>query len=228
MKHIFLAASALMLLSGVAAASDLPSKKAPVYAPAPVAVTPAFSWTGFYVGGFAGGVFAKSSINVPAYTLSNHSYNSSSFAGGLKVGFNYQFGNLVAGLEDSITFHSNRGLGLSGGTGGEQFRVNQNISADIVGKLGMAFGRTLIYAKGGVAAARLSHITFVPGVAAVYTSRRVGWTLGAGVDYAVTDNFILGADYSYADYGRKTYVFLGPVSVHQTAHNLRVSAAYKF
>ncbi len=227
MRNILFAASALVALSTAAFAADLPSRKAPAYAPAAVAVTPAFSWTGFYVGGFVGGVFAKSNVNIPAYP-STHNYNSRSFAGGLKVGFNYQFGNLVAGLEDSVTFHSNRGQGLSGGAGGEQFRVNHNVSADIVGKLGMAFGRTLIYAKGGVAAARLSGINFIPAQPAVYTSRRIGWTLGAGVDYAVTDNFILGADYSYADYGRKTYVFSGPVSVQQTAHNLRVSAAYKF
>ncbi len=102
------AAAALTVATAVAAqAADLPTRKAP---PAPIFVPPPFTWTGFYVGLNAGGVWSSGSRNATLYApgadvfLSNYfpggiGKNQSGFIGGGQAGYNYQSGAAVFGIE---------------------------------------------------------------------------------------------------------------------------------
>eukprot|EP01037_Dinobryon_pediforme_P013284 gene13284-13394_t len=225
MKKFVLSSLALVALSGAALAADLPSKKTPYIAPEPVPV--AFSWTGAYVGAYMGGNFASSGVNIPNYP-SSFSINSSAFDLGGKIGYNYQINSYVVGLESAFGGTFNNASRLSGGAGGELFRVKQNFAGDIVGKLGFAADRTLFYVKGGVAFANLNNLQFIPDTTGARSNFRAGWTLGAGIDYALTNNWILGIDYAYSDFGKGHYYYTGPTDVHYKTNAVNVSVSYKF
>jgi outer membrane immunogenic protein len=97
MKRLLLAsAAATALLGGSVNAADL-ARPAPVYAPPPVLV-PLFTWTGCYVGGNVGGLWAKSDWNDAI--VGDFGTNTASGAiGGLQGGCNYQVGAWVFGIQ---------------------------------------------------------------------------------------------------------------------------------
>ena len=111
MKKILLSSVALLGLSAGAFAADLPSRRAP--APM-IAAVPVFTWTGFYVGANAGYGWQNnddSSIFVPAGTFGPGTVGGTityaddegdGFVGGGQVGYNYQIGSFVLGLEADI------------------------------------------------------------------------------------------------------------------------------
>src|SRR5215210_7856072 len=101
MKKILLASVALFGLAGGAMAADLPARRAaPVFTPVPV-----FTWTGFYVGVNAGYGFTDTRRRdfvvegVPGVFVDTGSDDEGGFVGGGQVGFNYQAGMVVFGVE---------------------------------------------------------------------------------------------------------------------------------
>ncbi len=227
MQKTFLIAAvmATSLLVGSAFAADLPG---PVYKgapPAPVSA-PAFSWTGFYVGADAGFNALATNDVIPGYP-SNFTLSSTAFAIGGKAGYNYQMpSNVVVGLEAAGTFVFNNSTHLTGGGGGETYTVKENFQGDVVAKLGYAFDRFMPYIKGGVAFANLDdlHYSGSTSKSATYT----GWTVGAGIDYALTDNWIIALDYAYASYPKKQFVYGGPNTLRPSTNTVLASLSYKF
>src|SRR5829696_6889709 len=99
MKKILLASVALFGFAGAAAAADLLMRAAP---PAPIiAAAPIFTWTGFYVGVNAG--FGWSDDDFDSVDLADDD-NDGGFVGGAQVGYNYQIGSFVVGLEGDIQY----------------------------------------------------------------------------------------------------------------------------
>src|SRR5689334_22277293 len=102
MKKILLSSVALLSLTAGAMAADLPSRRAP--API-VAAVPVFTWTGFYVGVNAGVGFNNGNDNDIVFggtTIFGDSNDDASFVGGGQVGYNYQFGSFVVGVEGDL------------------------------------------------------------------------------------------------------------------------------
>jgi outer membrane immunogenic protein len=223
--------STVALVSGTAFAADLPSRLAPpVYVPPP----PIFSWTGVYVGVDVGANLARSAVGIPLYQargLSPFDINDSAVSVGGKIGFNYQVASFVFGLEGAGAAVFNSGSNLTGFNATELYQVKQDATGDVVGKAGYALDRALIYAKGGVAFANLNNLQFIPTTGLpVLSSFRTGWTVGAGIDYAITNNLILGVDYAYSDFGTGNYFYRGTVNsnVRYTTNAVNVSLSYKF
>ena len=199
-------AAALMLGASSTAvmAADLPSRKV---APAPVYVAPVFTWTGFYVGLQAGGVWDKVSIAnnnqflfatpvfpglaTGAWWLNNTGATTrSGFVGGGHIGYNWQINSFLLGAEGDL-----EGASVYGGS----------LRASLRGRLGFALDRALIYATGGVAFAERSGNN-TNGLwgwnwGGNTSSSQVGWTVGGGVEYAFTPNWSAGLEYRYTDYG---------------------------
>jgi outer membrane immunogenic protein len=97
-KIVLIALTLTMLTAGPALGADLPARKAPPPPPAP-----AFSWTGFYIGGNLGGAWDEHSLTDSIYGLTFDSGSGNGmFVGGGQVGFNYQFSTLVVGLESEF------------------------------------------------------------------------------------------------------------------------------
>src|SRR5262245_58740081 len=66
-------------------------------------VQPIANWTGFYIGGNVGGAWSDvewSDISLTGERLNN---NASGFIGGGQIGYNHQFGNLVLGVEATVS-----------------------------------------------------------------------------------------------------------------------------
>ncbi len=83
-----------------------------------------------------------------------------------------------------------------------------DIQGSIRGRVGIAWDRALLYATGGVAFSGFNNsITdttgFVApaGTSASFSNTRVGWTVGGGIEYAITNNWSVRAEYRYSDFG---------------------------
>ncbi len=160
MRALLLSTVAFAALAGSAFAADLPSRKeAPVY----IAPTPAFSWTGFYVGADIGGAFASSSLSNVVSGWTSNSSNTSGVMGGGYIGYNYQINNWVLGLEGDFQGTSNNqthtylatvGFGPIFAGDLMQQKSAMNWLAAINGRVGIAYDRALFYAIGGAAWAR--------------------------------------------------------------------------
>ena len=216
MKKVFMTAATFAALSTAAFAADLPSKKSVTMAPTPAPY--AFSWTGAYVGGQLGGI--QNRISGPFTTAAgvggiNGGYSTSrtSFMLGAYAGYNYQFaGNIVVGVETDINaVLGNRGRvnNFTGPSAGVyDITTRQTYNGAIRGRLGYAYDRALFYVAGGFAYGDAKTTYAFTGLApfASHNSSHTGYTLGAGVDYAITNNIIARLEYRYTDLGHKSFV----------------------
>ncbi|HEV2571834.1 outer membrane protein [Methylocella sp. CPCC 101449] len=218
MRHLLLGSvAAFALVAGAAQAADLPRRAAP---PAPIYVAPIFTWTGFYVGAQIGGGWGRSEIGAI-------SYNANGVVGGLHAGYNMQFGSIVAGVEGDIEATS-----LKGSTAfpGVLLKTRAPWQGSVRARVGVAFDRALIYATGGVAIAQLKHDIIIPPFAFGTSTTRAGWTVGAGVEYAINNNWSVRAEYRYTDYGRYNTAFfpLGTANTRFKENAVRVGLSYRF
>jgi hypothetical protein len=106
--------TAVLAFSMSANAADLGAQPG-VYTPPPL-----FSWTGFYIGGNFGGAWNHQNVTDSLFGLSfSNASNDGAFMGGGQVGFNYQFSNIVLGVEWDIDWvgnndNTNSGIGVPG------------------------------------------------------------------------------------------------------------------
>ncbi len=178
-------------------AADLPrpSYKAPIYS------VPAFSWTGFYLGLNAGYGFGKSDWSS---TTTAGSTKPKGALAGVTLGYNLQTGSWVWGLEGDIDYSwmkgsTSSGTGVCGGIGCE---TKNTWFGTARGRLGYAgWDRWLPYVTGGAA---FGNVKMNPNTGASESKTRLGWTLGAGVEYALWSNWTTKLEYLYADLGKST------------------------
>lgn len=189
---------------GVAQAADLP-QRAPAPPPAymPVEV-PVYDWTGFYVGGNVGWGWTNASGTYSNPAVWPVSQNANSFIGGFQAGFNYQFNNIVLGVEgdwDWATKTANgvacTAVGCFAGSGGT------NYIATLAGRFGVAMNNTLFYGKAGAGWVN-NYINIQNGAGVTSWSgsvTNVGWLLGAGVEYGISRNWSAKLEYDYLRVG---------------------------
>ena len=188
-----------------ASAADLPVK-----APPPAAPLAVWSWTGFYIGGHIGGAQEYSSLADPFGSVSYGDHvTSPGFIAGGQVGANYQIGNVVLGAEADLSWADSQGaetcFGLTGGLFySSDCSAHPTRLGTVTGRLGYAFGRTLLYAKGGVAWEQNNvdmSVNRNPGndfLTSANSYGEWGWTVGGGAEYALTPAWSLFAEYDYA------------------------------
>ncbi|MDE2363239.1 MAG: porin family protein [Hyphomicrobiales bacterium] len=181
---LLIAALAASTIAGAASAADLPSRKTAAVAPAPV-----FTWSGAYVGLQAGGLWDTfGAANnwwgvLPGYYWSG-STNRTGFVGGAHIGLNLQSDMFVFGVEGDLEGTSVAGSGLRGSARG---------------RLGVAFDRTLLYVTGGLAGAGGNNNATWFG--RNYGRNGMGWTAGAGVEYAFAPAWSARLEYRYSQFG---------------------------
>jgi outer membrane immunogenic protein len=171
-----------------------PAYKAPVY------VAPGFSWTGFYVGINGGYGWAKSSWSS---AVTSGDVSPKGWLIGGTLGYNMQTGNFVWGLEGDIDLSTIKGS-TSGGTGvcatpGCESRNRWFGTAR--GRIGYAFDRWLPYLTGGAA---FGDVKMSPNTGLSETKTKIGWTAGAGIEWAFMTNWSTKIEYLYADLGKST------------------------
>jgi len=207
-------AVAAVAISTIAQAADMgvPVMKAPVMAPPPV-----FSWTGFYLGGNIGAAWASRDWNdVTRGVLFNQGNNARFLAGG-QIGFNYQINNFVLGAEadaDWLSRNNNNGVGvLIPGVAGGPFVVSSDSRwiSTVAARFGIAADHALFYGKAGggwVGERGLTVTNLATGASLTGTgsSSRSGFLLGAGIEYAVTNNWTIKAEYDYLGVSSRSFI----------------------
>ncbi|MGH6979815.1 MAG: outer membrane protein, partial [Stellaceae bacterium] len=160
-----------------------------------------------------------------------YSFTPSGGLGGAHAGYNWQWGPYVLGLEGDA-----EGGFISGSTtsvtGADAVRVHSNLyfDASLRGKFGYSFGRLLPYATGGVAFGNVTtSYNFDGAPLGSATGVRVGWTAGGGLNYALTPNWSLGAEYRYTDLGSRHSGVNGFVDSNSYNYNVvRAVLTYRF
>jgi outer membrane immunogenic protein len=240
MKRILIISAVAFATAAPAFAADLPPPAAPpprapvAYIPAP----PVFSWTGFYLGLNGGWGFGQTKWTTPAGNVGGFSTNGPLL--GATIGGNYQIGQFVIGAEGDFDWQNLRGAQGTGicapaAIGG--CATSSNWLATIRGRAGYAMDRVLLYITAGGAFANIRPST---GALPYGGGTEPGWTAGAGVEYAMTDNWTMKFEYLYASFqkatcnaascsvGNAVVPGVAPASVGLTENIVRAGVNYKF
>jgi outer membrane immunogenic protein len=217
-RPVIYLASAAMLLSPLAAHSADVAVNAPP--PPPVLV---FSWTGFYIGANIGGAWANNRL-ADTLLLTNFNNNNGAFIGGGQVGGNYQIGSFVIGGEWDVDWGSNNNNSTGvviPGVGNIVVTNNNRWITTVAARFGWAIDRWLVYGKAGggwVGNDNLTLTNLTTGVSFTCGSARApftsftscgnnstgGWLVGAGFEYAFTNNWTVKLEYDYLGLGSRT------------------------
>ncbi len=226
-RRFFLSAAALAALAGPAFAADIPYRQAPpVYTP----TVPLFSWTGLYLGGQIGYAWGTDTLTVYPFGGGTN-FMPNGVVGGAHVGYNLQMNQFVAGLEGDV---EGTGINRSYSPGVIIYGTKIPVEGSIRARLGVAFDRVLLYATGGVEFADIqNNFSGFPGYTQ-FSQGRAGWTIGGGLEYAVTNNWSVRAEYRFADFGHLDNFNVVPfgfgtqVRHHVNENAVRAGFSYKF
>ena len=205
-KGFLLATAGGLATATGAQAADLPLKAAPIAAP---------TWTGWYFGGHLGAAWQQVHSGYEGNYGYNQTQTRSSLIGGVQIGYNWQKGNFVYGVEADFS-------GLSNGPRQRHYTASKGntLESDIRwlatfrGRAGLAVTDTMVYMTGGLAVASVKN-TFAPnGTASTSaaetvksaTKTKVGWVIGGGVEHMLTRNWTVGLEGLFVDLGKNTVV----------------------
>ena len=240
------AGAAIATMSFPATAADL--RAAPVRAPA-VIVPPPVYWSGCYIGVHGGGAWGDKRAFVAPGGAPIFAFDTSGGLAGGQVGCDIQTGAFVFGVEGSASWASITGSGVDLFTGGiSRLNAEAEWIATATGRIGWAFGHTLLYAKGGGAWVhdhyRLFDLNGAAGLglgALISTTGRThaGWTVGGGVEWVFAPSWSVKVEYNYIDLGRERHLFtlvpaaagVGPgltADIDQTLHVVKAGINYRF
>ncbi len=234
MKNIlraFVVAGIALSASFAAQAADLPQRpppQAPVYAPPPP--PPVYNWSGFYFGVNGGYGWGNLGWTPPSGSAHNTTANGGIF--GATLGFNYQVGAFVWGVEGDFDWS-----GINGSTATAICNASGNCQtgntwlSTLRGRAGFAVDRILFYGTaGGVFG---NDQTTIGGTKT--THQQAGWTAGAGVEVAFAENWTAKIEYLYAELGTGTVTCVSacgpvpiPISVGLNDNLIRAGVNYKF
>lgn len=233
---VLIAGVAMAALSGAVQAADLPSRRAP--APVAMAAAPVFTWAGSYVGVNLGAWINGSRTSFAGIGGLGH---GAGFLGGLTMGHNWDLRNgFVVGLETDLDYRARADVN---GAGLVQTTTSSGYLGTARVRAGVALDRALIYVTGGLAYGNPASPRTIVAPWAGYAGARngnddkvqLGWALGAGVEYALTPNWSVKAEYIYADLGSRSLrydSFPGFVSayvpVRSKEHVARLGLNYRF
>jgi outer membrane immunogenic protein len=219
------------------------------------AAGPSFDWSGFYAGAVVGYGWGSSDWNDIFGTYQNgpddiyrtHLLGASpdGVLGGGTLGYSFQRGSLVYGVEGDFAF---TGMSDQGHCFGNVDNYSATCATDtkwvstVAARLGWAMNRALIFGKGGLAVGRFEYDIgdFVNFDAPNYNTSsetRVGWTIGGGVEYAITDSISVKMEYDYMDFGTDRVGFRAPcdceatpfkTDIDQSMHTLKAGLNFQF
>ncbi|MCP3443317.1 outer membrane protein [Bradyrhizobium sp. CCGUVB14] len=201
MKKLLLTTASLCAigLATPALAADLP-----IYGKAPAAVSPVYDWSGFYVGVFGGGGYGNHNLNNatgPAgFANFTANYDSKGGLGGGEIGYQWQSGQIVFGVEADAF-----GADIKGSDSfalGWDDATKLGWGGTLRARGGIAVDRLLLFFTGGWAYGELTHTNTNPGFGVdTFKATRSGLAAGGGIAYAITDNLIGKFEYRYLDLG---------------------------
>ena len=174
----------------------------------PVPLPPPVTWRGFYLGGNIGGAWATSTLsdNLTSVSLDR---DNTGFIGGVQVGYNFQVGNLVLGIEwdfDWTSIDTSGRVGVPGIIGPVQASADIEWISTLAGRIGLALDRTLVYVKvgGGWVRSEASLTQLTTGASVSASDTNGVWLVGAGFEYALAPNWTAKFEYDFLGLSDKT------------------------
>jgi outer membrane immunogenic protein len=222
-----LAGASLLALAGAASAADMAVKARPLPPPPPV-----WTWTGFYFGAHVGAGWSTTESELTSVTvgppinatlalnLPLSSHNNNGFLGGGQIGYNWQAGWAVFGVEADIAATGIKGkapcLVVFSCT------TKHDWLATAAARFGVSWDRTLVYVKGGAAWAESEYSASLSILGIGITKEtRLGALFGAGVEQGIAGGWSAKLEYNYIDFGTRNYavpVLVGALPVAITAN----------
>ena len=229
---VALLATTSLGFASIAFAADLPARQSYKAAP-PVEFAPAFSWTGFYAGVNAGWGWTSGSGTITIGGASGPTSGSGNgFLGGGQIGYNWQTGAFVYGLE--ADFQGSTGSGSANATAGATVvtaTAKDPWFGTFRGRLGYAFDRSLLYITGGAVYGESTLSGTVNTTGAFDSSATYWtWTAGAGYEAMLWDRWSGKIEYLYIGNPSNVPVPPGTTAISGSAHShiLRVGLNYHF
>jgi len=234
LRCYLLATASSAALIGSAAAADMPL---PAKAPPPVA---AGNWAGPYAGISLGAALNHSSFtDVDQFFFllpggPNNNFWSNTRAGitvGGLLGYNWQSGNLVYGIEGDLNWVDGKSSATIPSSVPVIASSNLHWMSTVRGRLGLTYNTsTLFYVTGGVAVARFSDSWGDPqsGGAFMFSSgdyTRTGWTAGGGVEHMFAPHWTGRIEALYSDFGTQTSTVFASGSSYRTQFEHTVTQA---
>jgi outer membrane immunogenic protein len=233
LRSILIAASIACVTAGSFAwAADLPmpmptKSRMPTKAyPSLTSVEPVSTWSGFYAGVHAGYGWAK----VNDVTAGGSSGSINGFSGGGQLGYNWQTGVFVLGVEADIQGTAQK-RSDSFTILGIPFTVDQKIPwfATARGRIGYAAGPWLLYATGGAAWINYKLTVSAPGASASDNTTKAAFVVGGGVEWMMMQNWSAKLEYLYMDTGNTSVTLAGvPFTARAKESLLRAGLNYHF
>jgi outer membrane immunogenic protein len=216
MKRTLIAGAFALAATGQTFAADLPpAAPPPPRAPAAYVpyIAPVYNWGGIYIGINGGGGFGGSNWADPNNGLATSSGNFSTdgFLIGGTVGANFQANQFVFGIEADWDYNTIKGTVTptngfctnvnAAGQASTGCETTSDWLATVRGRVGYAFDRLLVFGTGGLAVANVQNGLTGGAVSPVNfdSNVKLGWTAGAGIEYAFADNWTVRADYLFVD-----------------------------
>lgn len=224
MRHggAFVTSVAFLAFSGTAWAAD-----PVIMEPTPVTpVVSVYDWTGPYIGIQGGYGWARMDTDDEDLFQSGNSIDLDGFFLGGYAGYNVQWNQFVFGIEGDINKSwIDEGFVTGGGFSGS---AEIDWFGSLRGRVGHAWDRTLLFATGGIAFASVD--VDIPIRAGSDSDSPVGWTVGAGLEHAFTENWLGRVEYRYYDFGDVTFFpeVDGGANLDLTMHTVSVGLSYKF
>jgi outer membrane immunogenic protein len=185
MKSVLVASvAALALAGGLVSANAADIQQRQMVTKAPAYVAPVYNWTGPYIGISGGYGWGKSDFGDPDGGIF-----------GATLGYNWQMGTLVTGIEGDISWS---GMDGDGSVAGVASSVNNDWLGTVRGRLGYNAGRWMPYITGGLAVGNID--ASIAGLGSS-NSTELGWTLGGGVEAQIAGPWSVKVEYLYVDLG---------------------------
>jgi len=204
-----------------------------------VIVDPAYDWSGVYVGAQAGYGWGNNEYSALGSTTD---FDSDGFVGGLTVGANWQSGAFVYGVEADVSYSDVDGDLLGPDTGFIPC-ADAGCTADIEwfgtgrARLGYAIDNLMPFITGGFAVGRLEGTAdyqgcdLPSGSTCSYGSTEFGWTAGIGVEWGLTQQISVKAEYLHIGFGTPDFnnAVTGDAQADDIALDIvRIGVNYRF
>jgi outer membrane immunogenic protein len=191
MKMSWMAPALVLAFAAATPARAADLSVAPLYKAPPVVPVPTYNWSGFYLGVNGGGAWGTSN-----WSNVGSNFNLSGAQVGGTAGMNWQTGHAVFGLEGDVDWSGVRGTAAPALCPG--CATNNDWLATVRGRAGYAFDRFMPFVTGGLAVGDIR--ATAPGFAGA-TQSNAGWTVGGGMEFALTNNLTAKAEYLHVDLG---------------------------
>jgi outer membrane immunogenic protein len=219
MRRFTLALAAATVALGVSAASAADMGQRPVYKAQPAPVMAAYNWSGFYVGGHLGYAWSSEEARSTLTGITGQT-DPDGFLGGAQIGFNWQTGAFVFGVEADWSWTNADGSTAIPAA----ITAEHNWYGTATARVGYAVDNWLWYVKGGAAWLDADHTIG----ALTFSDTRTGWTVGTGLEWALGPNWSAKLEYNYMDFGKDTIGTVLPVEIDTQVHVVKAGINYRF